>query len=86
MGLHFNRFLNVRLINHIFYCLLVCNFGLYFRILGVLFVYFLVGSMYMRYVRQARGIEQLPHHEVWQAIGAKSAVNKLFKKLIYPWK
>lgn len=46
---------------------------IFFITLGVLFVYFIVGSIYMRYVRQARGIEQLPHHEVWQAIGAKSA-------------
>lgn len=43
-----------------------------FVVFGVMFVYFLVGTMYMRYVRQARGIEQLPHHEVWQSIGAKS--------------
>lgn len=40
-------------------------------ILGVLFIYFTVGSMYMRYVKQARGIEQLPHHEIWQTIGAR---------------
>lgn len=36
-------------------------------------VYFLVGTMYMRYVKQARGIEQLPNHEIWQTIGIKSA-------------
>lgn len=44
-----------------------------FVILGVLFVYFLVGTMYMRYVRQARGVEQFPHHEIWQSIGAKTS-------------
>lgn len=42
-------------------------------ILGVLFVYFLVGTIYKRYVQQARGIEQLPHHEIWQSLGLKSA-------------
>lgn len=39
----------------------------------VLFIYFAVGTAYNRYVNQARGIEQLPHHEAWQNIGSRSA-------------
>lgn len=39
----------------------------------VLFIYFVVGTVYNRYVKEARGIEQLPHHEAWQALGVKSA-------------
>jgi len=44
-----------------------------FILIGVLFIYFVFGSIYNRYVKQARGVEQLPHHEVWQTIGIKSA-------------
>lgn len=42
-------------------------------LMGVLFIYFVFGSIYNRYVKQARGVEQLPHHEVWQTIGIRSA-------------
>jgi len=38
-------------------------------------LYFAVGVTYKRYVEQARGIEQLPHHLVWQKIGTKSSVS-----------
>jgi len=40
-------------------------------ILGLLFSYFVIGTLYNRFVHQTRGIEQLPHWQLWHTLGLK---------------
>lgn len=42
-------------------------------VFSLVVVYFIVGTVYNRYVKQSRGIEQLPHYELWSMVGMKSA-------------
>lgn len=42
-----------------------------FILLGLLFGYFAIGTLYRRFVNQSRGIEQLPHWQIFHTLGIK---------------
>jgi hypothetical protein len=42
-------------------------------VFSILCVYFVVGTLFMRFARQARGWEQIPNWRLWQMLGNRSA-------------
>jgi hypothetical protein len=51
------------------------------RVLVVLVSYFIIGTLYNRFVNQTRGIEQFPNWRFWHSLGIKFQV-KNFKIIL----
>jgi hypothetical protein len=63
-----------------FYDRIYFIFFLNIRVLVVLLSYFIIGTLYNRFVNQTRGIEQFPNWRFWHSLGIKFQV-RYFKKL-----